>query len=110
MFRCLVILFLLLFAGCASGVYSHYPKVKHQAKSEGHQPTQTKKQLLVIETLELKRVEKQTIAIIPPTKADFYLSTNLIQLQNKLLNLLKNLLLRAMADRAMLPITIKMLK
>jgi hypothetical protein len=73
MFRCLVILFLLLFAGCASGVYSHYPKVKHQAKSEGHQPTQTKKQFLVIETLELKRVEKQTIAIIPPTKADFIL-------------------------------------
>ena len=73
MFRCLVILFLLLFAGCASRVYSHYPKVKHQAKSEGHQPTQTKKQLLVIETLELKRVEKQTIAIIPPTKADFIL-------------------------------------
>ena len=70
MLRCCVILIIVLLTSCSGGLYSHYPKVKHQAKEKDIPENRAEKIVLAQETLPAKGISAPTITIFSPTKID----------------------------------------
>ena len=63
MLRCYIILIIVLFASCSGGLYSHYPKVKHQDKEKNIPENRAEKVELSKEILPAKGISTSSITI-----------------------------------------------
>lgn len=70
MFRCCVILIIVLFASCSGGLYSHYPKVKHQVKERSIPENRVEKVELSQEILPAKGISTSSIVISSPSEIE----------------------------------------
>ncbi len=70
MLRCLVILILVFFTSCSGGLYTHYPKVRQQAKEKNLPEKQFDKITLKHETLPTKRISIPSATVQSPIKIE----------------------------------------